>query len=106
MKYIKEILIIILVATTFFFIGSSNKQDIVTNTSVDSTVVDFETAVKNYPRGSLDIPAQWFLMESLVGWEKMMFIYGYVDDKEVCNHLAEIAKEESPERNFRCEDAN
>lgn len=46
------------------------------------------------------------MMESMVGWEKMMFIFGYADNVEVCQHLVEVAKEESPERNFRCTDAN
>ena len=69
-------------------------------------IIELETAAKNYPRGELDIPAQWFVMESLVGWEKMMFIFGYADDREVCYHLVDVAKQESPYRNFRCEDAN
>lgn len=100
------VLVFVLVAIGFFFIGTNYN----TNTPVDEkdTSVDsnLETAVKNYPRGSLDIPAQWFMMEGLVGWEKMMFIFGYADNRDICYHLVDVAKEESPNRNFRCEDAN
>jgi len=70
------------------------------------SIVTFEEAAREYPRGAYGEPAQWFVMKSLVGWERMMFIFGYADDKEVCEHLAEVASEESPDREFRCEDAN
>jgi hypothetical protein len=68
--------------------------------------VDLFEAASEYPRGSLDIPAQWFMMESMVGWEKMMLVFGYADNVDVCQNLVEMAKEESPARSFRCTDAN
>ena len=69
-------------------------------------ILALEEAVSEYPRSTYGEPAQWFMMKSLVGWERMMFVFGYVDDREVCEHLVEIASEESPDREFRCEDAN
>lgn len=68
--------------------------------------VDLYEAVRNHPRGGLNIPAQWFMMESMVGWERMMLVFGYADNVDVCQKLVEMAKEESPDRNFRCTDAN
>jgi hypothetical protein len=58
------------------------------------------------PAGSMGISAQWFEMESLVGWEKVMLVFGYADNKTTCLALARIAKEDSPDRSFRCTDAN
>lgn len=68
--------------------------------------VDLYEAAENHPRGGLNIPAQWFMMESMIGWEKMMLIFGYANNIDICEHLVEVAKEESPDRNFRCTDAN
>lgn len=67
---------------------------------------DLYTAVENHPRGELNIPAQWLMMDTLVGWDKMILVVGYADNVTVCQALAEIAKEDSPDRNFRCTDAN
>lgn len=92
MKQNISILIVALVIG-FFFGYSYNDRDL------------FEVA-KDCPKGVLDVPAQWFMMESTVGWEKMMLIFGYVDDIEVCEHLVDIAKKESPDRDFRCTDVN
>jgi hypothetical protein len=68
--------------------------------------VDLFEAASEHPRGGLNIPAQWFMMESMVGWERMMLVFGYADNVDVCQNLVEMTKEESPERNFRCTDAN
>lgn len=68
--------------------------------------VDLYETAENHPRGGLDIPAQWFMMESAVGWEKMMLVVGYADNVTVCQRLVEMAKVDSPTRNFRCTDAN
>ncbi len=62
--------------------------------------------VRDMPRGSTGIPTQWFLMKSSIGWEEMMLIFGYADDRSICMHLVEIAKAESPDRDFTCLDAN
>lgn len=68
--------------------------------------IDLYEAVENHPRGGLNIPAQWLMMDTLVGWDKMMLIFGYADNVDVCLALVEIAKVDSPDRNFRCTDAN
>ena len=68
--------------------------------------VDLYTAVENHPRGGLNIPAQWLMMATLVGCDKMMLIVGYADNVNVCLALVEIAKADSPDRDFRCTDAN
>ncbi|MCK4918440.1 MAG: hypothetical protein KAS02_01495 [Candidatus Pacebacteria bacterium] len=90
----KIFLILIIVILISFFAGYSYKD------------VSFDEDVQNYPKGSLNIPAQWFMMDGLVGWERMMFIFGYADNVDVCQHLVEVAKAESPDRDFRCTDAN
>lgn len=94
--------VVLVVAIASFFVGSNDSSF----AGEDAARLHFEKAVENYPRGGLDIPAQWFMMESLVGWEKMILIFGYADNVETCQHLLDIARIESPERNFRCENAN
>lgn len=88
--------LLILIATVIvaFYAGYSYKD------------VDLYAAVENHPRGYMGIPAQWLMMDTLVGWDKMMLIVGYADNVTVCQALVEIAKEDSPDRNFRCTDAN
>jgi hypothetical protein len=66
-------------------------------------LVDF---VRELPRGVLEIPYQWLEMETVIGWEKMMLVYGYADNRTVCLSLVTIAKNDSPFREFRCSDAN
>lgn len=90
----KNALVLIIVILVSFFAGYYYKN------------VDIYEAAKDYPKTTLGLPAQWFMMESTIGWEKMMFIFGYADNIEVCEHLVEVAKEESPNRDFRCTDAN
>ena len=58
------------------------------------------------PRGVENIPAQWFEKYGLLGWEKVMFVFGYADIFTVCMHLIEMAKSDSPDDYFRCSDAN
>lgn len=91
---IKNLVIVAVVALAAFYGGYLYKD------------VDLYTAVENHPRGGLGIPAQWLMMDTLVGWDKMMLIVGYADNVDVCLALVEIAKEDSPDRDFRCTDAN
>jgi len=91
----KKIILISIFTLSLGFLGGYHYKNI-----------DMLEAVSNYPRGGLNIPAQWFMMESMVGWERMMLIFGYADNVDVCLNLVEMAKEESPNRNFRCTDAN
>ncbi|MGD9670777.1 MAG: hypothetical protein AB7U75_17315 [Hyphomicrobiaceae bacterium] len=93
MKLLSTLVLTAVVAVMFYFVGASQGQTI-------------EEAAADLPRGGLNIPAQWFMMESLVGWEKMMLIFGYADNEDVCMHMLEIAQEESPDRRFRCMAAN
>lgn len=105
MKTSVYIIILIVVAVSFFFIGSSIQSEPEQKNEYITTA-EFEKVVKKYPPGELNIPAQWFMMEGLVGWEKMMLIFGYADNKTICEHLKNLAVQESPERNFKCQNAN
>ena len=67
---------------------------------------EFEAAVKKLPRGSLDIPIQWFEMKTVVGWEKMMLVLGYANNQGVCQNMVVMAVEEHSGRKFRCTPAN
>lgn len=91
---IKNLIIVTVIGLVGFFTGYLYKD------------VDLYTAVENHPRGAMGIPAQWLMMDTLIGWDKMMLIIGYADNVTVCQALTEIAKEDSPDRNFRCTDAN
>ena len=57
-------------------------------------------------RGIAGIPTQWFSMETAIGWEKMMLVFGYADNRTTCIKLIEIAKIDSPDRKFHCDPAN
>jgi len=92
---LKNIFIVVVISIVSFYAGYIFKGD-----------TDLYTAVENHPRGGLNIPAQWLMMDTLVGWDKMMLIVGYADNVSVCLLLSEVAKEDSPDRNFRCTDAN
>jgi len=72
----------------------------------DKKLYEVERTVFDLPRGVLKIPAQWFEMETLIGWEKMMLILGYADNETVCNKILITAIDESPLRRFRCSPAN
>jgi hypothetical protein len=75
-------------------------------TRADETSDKLEKVVSQLPRGSLGMPIYWFEMESMIGWEKMMLVLGYADNRTICIHLETIAKNEAPARNFRCKPAN
>jgi hypothetical protein len=62
--------------------------------------------VSTLPRGSLDIPLFWLEMESTIGWEKMMLLFGYADNRTVCKQLSDMARKDAPARRFRCSPAN
>lgn len=68
--------------------------------------LDLPSFVEKLPRGGMNVPAQWFEMNSTVGWEKMMLIIGYADNQSVCANMLPIAKADSPGREFRCTEAN
>ncbi|WP_162630927.1 hypothetical protein [Meridianimarinicoccus zhengii] len=65
-----------------------------------------EAAAADLPRGIAGIPAQWFEMNSAIGWEKMMLVFGYADNRTACNNMMELAYAETTERDFRCTPAN
>jgi hypothetical protein len=75
-------------------------------TKADESSDKLEKVVSQLPRGRLGIPIYWFEMKSIMGWEKMMLVLGYADNRSICIHTKTIAKNESPDRSFRCRPAN
>lgn len=68
---------------------------------------DLVSFVGKLPRDSImNLPMYWMEMESLIGWEKMMLVFGYASNGPVCDRLVQVAKADAPERNFRCVSAN
>ena len=67
---------------------------------------DIDRVVRGLPRGPADMPIYWFEMRSILGWEKMMLVLNYANNRAVCDHLKSIAYKESPGREFRCTAAN
>lgn len=65
-----------------------------------------EPLVADMPRNSVGLPMYWLEMESAVGWEKMVLVFGYADNNAPCARLQELAHLDSPDRNFRCVVAN
>lgn len=91
----KSVLVLTGAILLSFFIGYSSRN------------IDLYESAKNFPRNELNIPAQWFIMMNSMGeWEKMMLIFGYADNVDVCLHLVKLAETETPKRDFRCTDAN
>ena len=72
----------------------------------EAGLAELKRSASNMPSGRLNIPNQWFLMKSVIGWEEMMLIFGYADNKSICEHLVVIAREENPSRDYACLDAN
>jgi len=83
--------------TTFFFNRNiKNKPELF----LDKVALNYP---KNFDRSS----AQWFMKKNLMGkWENLMLIFGYADDKSVCDFMLGIARETDPEIEFRCKDVN
>lgn len=109
MKTALYIGLVIIVAGGFYLLGAystTTSKEMSSQLVPSQGKVDFEYAAKNLPRGGLNIPAQWFVMDTVVGEEKMMLIFGYADNLAICEHTLELAKNESPNRNFKCENAN
>ena len=63
-------------------------------------------AAESMEVGLAGIPIQWFEMQSAVGWEKMMLIFGYADNLTTCSQMVIIAKQSNADRDFRCVPAN
>ena len=74
--------------------------------SYSADIDDLERLVGKMPRGTLDIPIYWFEMRTSVGWEKMMLVLGYADNRSICDYLKSIAYKSDPQREFRCSAAN
>jgi|AntRauTorckE6833_2_1112554.scaffolds.fasta_scaffold03670_9 hypothetical protein len=99
-KYILYVIISFVLgvmATSIFFNQSiKNKPEIF-----------LEKTVLNYPKNVDRSSAQWFMKKNLMGeWENLMFIFGYADDRSVCDFMLGIAKETDPKIEFRCKDVN
>ena len=65
-----------------------------------------EAIVESLPRGTMNTAIYWFEMDTALGWEKMMVIFGYANNLPVCNKLVEISNLDAPFRRFRCTPAN
>lgn len=65
-----------------------------------------EQLVPTLPRNSNGLPMYWLEMETLVGWERMMLVFGYAENGTPCGRLRELASEDAPDRQFRCTMAN
>lgn len=68
--------------------------------------LELEKAVKNLPRNSIGSPAYWYEMNGLTGWEKVILVFGYAENFDVCQYMVNIGKKDSPERDFKCTPAN
>ena len=45
----------------------------------------------------------WLEMKNVIGqWDKMILVFGYVDDREPCRLIKEFAEKNAPERQFQC----
>ena len=64
-----------------------------------------EDLVKTFPKGHFG-PDYWFEMKSAIGWEKMILVMGYADDRSICLLLKRMGEQQSPDREFRCVPAN
>jgi hypothetical protein len=89
-----------------FAVGACAGLALAKYTIMSRAPTDLTSFVAQLPRGGANIPAQWFEMNSLVGWERMMLIIGYANNQMVCNNMLPIAKNDSPDREFRCSPAN
>lgn len=65
-----------------------------------------EPFVSDLPRNEWGEPMYWLEMRSIVGWEKMMLVFGYASNGPVCERLAGVARMDAPDREFRCSTAN
>jgi hypothetical protein len=65
-----------------------------------------EALVTELPRNDWGGAMYWMEMKSVIGWEKMMLVFGYADNSPVCERLAAVAYLDAPDREFRCSSAN
>lgn len=79
---------------------------VIATASYGQDMDDLREYVSKTPRGVSGIPSQWFEMNTVIGWEPMVLFVGYADNRSLCAHLITVAKAESPDREFRCVDAN
>ncbi len=76
------------------------------STLAAQTIDDLVDFVAGMPRGTLGIPAYWFEMETLVGWERMILVIGYANNRSTCELIEQIGTAQSPNQSFRCTPAN
>lgn len=92
-----KVIFIILITITLTLIFGCSKSD---------PQLELEKAVKNLPRNSIGSPAYWYEMNGLTGWEKVILVFGYAENLEVCQYMVKLGKKESPGRDFKCTPAN
>ena len=46
----------------------------------------------------------WFEMQNQFSgeWDPVILVFGYADDKSVCDWMVSVGREENPGRQFRC----
>ena len=47
-------------------------------------------------------PAYWLEMTSLVGWERMILVFGYGDNRSACEEIRSHAAATNPDRSYVC----
>jgi hypothetical protein len=47
-------------------------------------------------------------MESIIGWERVMLVFGYADNEVICQMIVGISRSDpkNRDRRFRCSPAN
>ena len=97
----------ILTIVTAFIIGIVSSSIFFSQNIRNRPTKLLEKVALNYPKNLDNSSAQWFMKKNLMGeWENLMFIFGYIDDRGVCNFMLDIAQETDPEIEFRCTDVN
>lgn len=64
--------------------------------------------VERMPRNSVG-PSYWFEKRSVLEeteWDKVILIFNYLDNSEVCTYISDVASREAPAQEFRCSSAN
>ena len=89
-----------------FFVGAVLALGLFFLKSESDPKKDFEISVKNIPKNSLGGSAYWYEMHGFTGWEKVILVFGYADNLDVCQYMIKIGRKDAPERDFKCTPAN
>jgi hypothetical protein len=53
--------------------------------------------VQRMPKNPIG-PSYWFEIESTIGWEKVILVFGYADNLDVCNYMMPDASDAGADR--------